>query len=207
MLRCHVCARIVTVSRWKTTFGGSLGRKGATFGGARFVEENATGCNQTGFWWCRQAKVSIKPSSSKRTQYLCGNLINALKLLVNQQEDGDGLIQNIVTNFCEGSRRRLTKGLRVFILVDNHGALEVGHLSEGLGTFEVQRPKGSEGYPEVTVRESPDEMTLRAEEVRAWKSYINVDHTEKERWGPPPVDADWHAFCLALYKGIVGEDW
>ena len=21
------------------------------------------------------------------------------------------------------------------------------------------------------------------------------------------VDADWHAFCQALYKGIEGEDW
>ena len=21
------------------------------------------------------------------------------------------------------------------------------------------------------------------------------------------VDADWHAFCKALYKGIEGEDW
>ena len=28
---------------------------------------------------------------------MCGNLINALKLLANQQEDGDGLIQNIVS--------------------------------------------------------------------------------------------------------------
>ena len=25
--------------------------------------------------------------------------------------------------------------------------------------------------------------------------------------GPPLVDADWFAFCQALYKGIEGEDW
>ena len=31
-------------------------------------------------------------------------------------------------------------------------------------------------------RESPDELTLGAEEVGTWKSYINVDHVEKERW-------------------------
>ena len=37
-------------------------------------------------------------------QGLCGNLINALKLLANQQNDGDVLIQNIVTNFCEVSQ-------------------------------------------------------------------------------------------------------
>ena len=39
------------------------------------------------------------------------------------------------------------------------------------------------------------------------KSYINVDHIEKERWRPLLVDADWHAFCQALSKGIEGEDW
>ena len=59
----------------------------------------------------------------------------------------------------------------------------------------------------MTVTESPDELTLRAEEVGTWKTYINVDHIEKERWGPLLVDYDWYAFCQALYKGIEGEDW
>ena len=45
-------------------------------------------------------------------QGLCGNLINALKLLANQQEDGDGLIKNIVTNLCEGIKKGLTEGAR-----------------------------------------------------------------------------------------------
>ena len=36
-------------------------------------------------------------------QNLCANLINALELLANQQEDGDGLPQNIVTNLGMGS--------------------------------------------------------------------------------------------------------
>ena len=34
-------------------------------------------------------------------QGLSENLIKALKLLANQQEDGDGPIQSIVTNLCE----------------------------------------------------------------------------------------------------------
>ena len=68
--------------------------------------------------------------------------------------------------------------------------LEGGHLNEGLGTLKARRPKGSEGYPEV--REGPNELTLRAGEVGTWKSYINVDHIEKERWGPPLVDYDWY---------------
>ena len=87
-------------------------------------------------------------------------------------------------------------------MIDNERALEVGHLNEGLGTFKVRRPKGSEGHPEVSVRESPDELTRRAEEVGTWKSYINVDHMAKERWGPPLLDADCHAFCQAPHKGI-----
>ena len=26
-------------------------------------------------------------------------------------------------------------------------------------------------------------------------------------WRPPLVDADWHAFCQAMYKGIEGIEW
>ena len=55
-----------------------------------------------------------------------------------------------------------------------------------MGKFEVRRPKVPEGCPEVTVRESPDELTLRAEDVGTLKTYINVNHIEEERWGPPP---------------------
>ena len=72
-----------------------------------------------------------------------------------------------------------------------------------MGKIRARRPKGSEGCPEVTVRESP----LRAEEVGTWKSYINVDHTEKERSGPPLVDYDWYSFRQTLHKGIEEEDW
>ena len=43
-------------------------------------------------------------------QGLCANLISALKLPANQQEDGDVLVQNIVTNLGKGSRKGLTCG-------------------------------------------------------------------------------------------------
>ena len=62
------------------------------------------------------------------------------------------------------------------------------------------------GIITAIVRESPDELTLRAEELNTSKALINVDHSEPERWGPL-VDADWYAFCQALYKGIEGEGW
>ena len=109
----------------------------------------------------------------------CGNLINALKLLANQQEVGDGPKQSIVTDFCERSRKGLTVGLG-----------NISHLREGSRSFEVRRPKCEEGCPEVFVRECPKELTLRAEEVMTQKSCINVDHIAQERWGPPLVDAD-----------------
>ena len=70
-----------------------------------------------------------------------------LKLPANQQEDGDGLVQNIVTNLGERSRKGLPEGLRNFIQVDNHRALEVGCLKRGMGKYKVRRPKESEGFP------------------------------------------------------------
>ena len=94
-------------------------------------------------------------------QGLCANLINALKLLANQQEDGDGLLQNIVKNLGKESRKGLKDGLRDFI----ERALDVGSLSPGTGTFQVRQPNVPEGCLEVIVRENSDELTLRAEEV------------------------------------------
>ena len=78
-------------------------------------------------------------------QALCANLINALKLLANQQEDEDGLVQNIVTKLGKESRRGLTDGVQELIRVDNERALDVGALRRGTGTFEVQMPKAGRG--------------------------------------------------------------
>ena len=47
----------------------------------------------------------------------------------------------------------------------------------------------------------------RGADAESQKSCINVDHIAEDRWGPPLVDADWHAFCQAIYKGIEGSDW
>ena len=96
-------------------------------------------------------------------QGLCEILIKALKLLANQQEDGDGLLQNIVTNLRKGSRKGLTDGLRDFIRVDNHMRLGCWRATPRRGNF---REEGSD----VTIRENPDELTLRAEEVNTSKA-------------------------------------
>ena len=135
--QCRTCARIATVSLWKTAFGGSLPEKPQS-GGAQFVEKSMTGGNRTGFWSCKQDKALSRPRSSKRMRY-------QLKLLANHQEDGDGLSQNIVTNLGKGSRKGLTDGLRNFIKVDSRRALDVGELHRGTGTFKVRKPKVLEG--------------------------------------------------------------
>ena len=45
-------------------------------------------------------------------QGLCEHLINALKLLANQQKDGDNPMQNIVTGLCVRSRKGIMEGQR-----------------------------------------------------------------------------------------------
>ena len=69
------------------------------------------------------------------------------------------------------SRRGLTDGLREFIQVDNERALDVGAPRRGTGTFKVRKPKAPEGGSDVIVRDSPDELTLRAEEVNTLKDH------------------------------------
>ena len=76
-------------------------------------------------WWCaicgekydwkqpnrllvEQTGDSIeKAKVFKAHAVLVANLINALKLLLNQQEDGDGLFKNIVKNQGKENRRGL----------------------------------------------------------------------------------------------------
>ena len=74
-----------------------------------------------------QAKV-FKAHAAR--QGLCANLINALKLLTNQQEDGDGLLQKIVKELGK-SRKYLSNGMREFTKVDNERALKCWILKPG----------------------------------------------------------------------------
>ena len=67
------------------------------------------------------------------------NLINALKLLANQQKDGDGAIQSIATGLHERSRRGIMDGRRSFIKACNRRAVVVCHLRQGTGPLYVQK--------------------------------------------------------------------
>ena len=75
---------------------------------------------------------------------------NIPKLLANQLTDGDSLIQSVVTGLQEESRKSVMDGFeKCFIEMDNHSALEVGHMREGRRLFKVQKPKFSEDCAEV----------------------------------------------------------
>ena len=140
-------------------------------------------------------------------QGLCDNLINALKLLVNQQTDGESTIQSIVTGLHERGRRGIVDGLRSYIAVNNRSAVDVGGLRRGTRSIHVKKSQFSEAFRGAVIREGADELAWRAEEVGMQRAFIDTKHVELERWGPPLVDADWHAFCQAIYKGTEEKSW
>ena len=109
-------------------------------------------------------------------QELCENVINALKLLANQQTDGNSPIQNIVMGLKEKYRERVTNGLRSFIARDDYSAVEVVHLRRGQRPIKVLRLTMNGDCSEV-LREEADDLTLRAEEFETLKACISVDHT------------------------------
>ena len=79
---------------------------------------------------------------------------------VHKQEDGDGLLQNIVEDLGKESRRGLRNGLREFSKVNNERALDVGALRRG--TFKVRKQKVPEGCPDVIVRENSNEVDIES---------------------------------------------
>ena len=69
-------------------------------------------------------------------QGLRKNLINALELLADQQKDGDSPVHSIVKkDFVKQTGKALMEGLRNFIEVDKHSALDLGYLKEGTRSF------------------------------------------------------------------------
>ena len=89
-------------------------------------------------------------------------------------------------------------GLRRFIEADSHSAVDVGDLRRGTKSVKVKKPQFRGGHPE---------KELTSQRCGLTRAFINTEHIEFEWWGPPLVDADWHAFCQAIYKGIEGEEW
>ena len=66
------------------------------------------------------------------------------------------------------------------------------------------KPKFTTDFPGDAVREGADELTLRAHEEEAVRSFIDTTKVGDRRWRPPLVDEDWHAICQTAYKGVKG---
>ena len=216
-LPCLTSARIAPASLWMTTCGGYR----------RDTETATIGKKKRCNWWCaacggqyewkapnRILVVQIRANADRANVFkapaapwgLCDNLVNALKLLANQQKDGDSPIQSIITGLHERSRRGIMDGLRRFTETDNHSAVNERDLRRGTKSVKVTKSQFSEAFPEAAIREGADELMLWAGEVGTQRAFINIEHIVFERWRPPLVDAEWHAFCQAIYKGVEGTE-
>ena len=90
-------------------------RRSIVAGGVQHAEANTNGERPTGYWWCKSEPTQTERKVLKAHAAplgLCDNLINALKLVENQQKDGDSPIQSIVTGLHDRSRRGIMDGLR-----------------------------------------------------------------------------------------------
>ena len=158
---------------------------------------------------CDSASLAKVFKTHAVPQGVCENWINAPKLLANQQKDGDSPIQSIVTGLIErkqkrhyGAPEKLYKSGQSFVL------WKWAICREGTRSIELRRPKFEEVVPRGV--DQGRSQGIDAQNRRSWlqkKACINVDHIAEDRWGPPLVDPDWHAFCQAIYKGIEGRDW
>ena len=162
-------------------FGGSLGERPHSGGPRRL--------RMVGFIWeedwrapKRLLVVQTGESASQANAFkahavpLCENLINALKLLANHLDGGVCPFLCIVEVLCESNRKGILEGLRNFFAVDNHCALEVGHLKEGTRFLRYEGQSLKKVAPRCRSVTVPEELTLRTEEVASQKSCINVDH-------------------------------
>ena len=148
----------------------------------------------------REAKVFRARAAP---QGMCENLINSLKLLTNQQKDGDSPVENIATGLLEKSRKGMMDGLRKFVAVDNHEAVKVGGLRQGIQSFKVVKPKFTAYFPGAVIREEPDELHTTSRRRRRMAHLSRHHQRGGPTMGPPPVDADWHASCQAIYQGQI----
>ena len=138
---------------------------------------------------------------------LCDDLVNALKLLVNQQKMVIVRFKALKQACTKEAEEASWTGVRRLAEADNHSAVDVGDLRRGTPSVNEKEPQFSEAFPEAVIIEGANELTLRSDEVGTQRAFTNAEHIEFERWRPPPVDADCHAFCQAIHKGIEGKEW
>ena len=113
----------------------------------------------------------------------------------------------IVPGLLEESRRKIMDGLRLFIAVDNRAAVKIRDLHKESRSRKVVKPSFTTDSREAVLRDDAGELTLRAHEEGVLRTFIDPANVGNKRWGPPLVDEDWHAFCLAISEGVEGPEW
>ena len=124
----------------------------------------------------REAKVSRAHSAHQKTRE---NSTNALKLLTNQQKDGDSPVGTVVAGLLERSRSSIVDGLRRFISEDNHEAVKVGDVHRETRSKTVVKPNFK--APAV-IREGAGELTSRAREEGVLRPFSGTSNVGDQRW-------------------------
>ena len=184
-------------------------RSNAT-GGAQLVENNTIGGTRTESRISRRERHACDAKvfrAHATLQGICENLINALKLLTSQQDDGDSPMDMFVQGLCEKSWLKIMNELRRFITTDNHEAVKCGDLEKYEVALEVVTGNFRADFPVAMVRNGRKELTLRAEEEGVNRTFIDTTNAGNLRWGPPLVDEDWHAICQAIFQAVEGLEW
>ena len=133
-------------------------------------------------------------------QGTCDNLVNSLKLLTNQQKDGGSPVDKIVTGLLEQSRKGVMDGLRKFIAADNHEAVKVGGLRQGIQSFKVVKLKFTADFPGAIIRERAGELDTASR--RRCTAHLDGHH----QCGGPAVGAPASRCRLAcLLPGHLPE--
>ena len=104
------------------------GKTSSVTGRAHHAAASTVGKIQT--WW-RGKRTTLRSQRfflHTPPQGMCDNLICARKLLAKLQREDNNLVDTVSHGIFEQSRRGLTDGLRDFVWVDNHEAVQIGDL-------------------------------------------------------------------------------
>ena len=73
--------------------------------------------------------------------------------------------------------------LRKFIVGDNQEAVKVGEQDKNVESRKVVKPKFTTDFPEYVVREGADELTVRADEDGALRTFIDTPQCGEQKMG------------------------
>ena len=119
----------------------------------------------------RDAKVFVARAT---LQGMCDHLSDALKPLANQQKDGDSSVNMVVQRLPERSWLNMMDWLRSFIMVASHEEVKVDDLEKNMESRPVEKPKFTIDFPEAVVWGGVDELTLRADEAGALRTFVDT---------------------------------